>query len=53
MDGFLVTTSTSSGTTDAFENINLSGSSGRVVAVTGVLGAFEWLSIIEVGERSF
>eukprot|EP00752_Nemacystus_decipiens_P013409 g11873.t1 len=47
VDGVLVTTWTSSGTTDSFENISMSGSTGQVVEVTGVLGAFEWLSIIE------
>lgn len=48
MDGALITTWTSSGATESFENISLSGSSGRVVEVLGVLGAFEWLSIVEV-----
>lgn len=48
MDGALATTWTSSGATSSFENVNLSGSSGQVVEITGVLGPFEWLSIIEV-----
>lgn len=48
MDGALVTTWTSSGTTDGFESIDLTGSAGEVIEVTGVLDALEWLSIIEV-----
>eukprot|EP00903_Cladosiphon_okamuranus_P010016 g9498.t1 len=47
VDGALVTTWTSSGTTRAFENISLFGGSSQVVEVTGVLDAFEWLSIVE------
>ncbi|CAM9933566.1 unnamed protein product [Pylaiella littoralis] len=47
VDGVLVTTWTSSGTTLDFESIDLSGSSGQEVTVTGVLGNSEWLSIIE------
>lgn len=49
VDGALVTTWTSSGTTSEFETIDLSGSTGTVVEITGVLGNSEWLSIVEVG----
>ena len=48
MDGALVTTWTSSGTTDDPESIALTGTSGSVIDVTGVLSDDEWLSIIEV-----
>ena len=48
VDGALVTTWTSSGTTAGFESIDLSGTSGSVIDVVGVLGDSEWLSIIEV-----
>ena len=48
VDGVLVTTWTSSGTTVGFESIDLSGTSGSVIDVVGVLGDSEWLSIIEV-----
>lgn len=49
VDGTLVTTWTSSGTTDVFESIDLSGNAGEVIEVTGVLTDREWLSIMEVG----
>lgn len=49
VDGVLVTTWTSSGTTVGAESIVFSDTtSGQVVEVTGVLGDSEWLSIIEV-----
>ena len=48
VDGTLVTTWTSSGTTAGFESIDLSGTSGSVIEIVGVLGNSEWLSIIEV-----
>lgn len=48
VDGALITTWTSSGTTDGFESIDLSGSSGQLLEVTGVLADSEWLSITEV-----
>ena len=48
VDGVLVTTWTSSGTTAGFESIDLSGTSGSVVEIVGVLGDSEWLSIVEV-----
>lgn len=49
VDGALITTWTSSGTTDDFESIDLSGTSGEIIEVTGVLGDSEWISIVEVG----
>ena len=49
VDGALTTTWTSSGDTFDFESIDLSGSSGQYVVVTGVLADVEWLSIVEVG----
>lgn len=51
VDDALVATWTSSGTTDDFESIDLSGTSGEVVEVTGLLTTSEWISIIEVGPR--
>lgn len=48
VDGVLVTTWTSSGTTDDPESIALTGTSGRVIDVTGVLADNDWLSIVEV-----
>lgn len=48
VDGVLVTTWTSSGTTLDFESIDLSGSSGQDITITGVLVDSEWLSITEV-----
>ncbi|CAN0364261.1 unnamed protein product [Ectocarpus sp. 8 AP-2014] len=48
VDDALVTTWTSSGTTDGFEAIDLSGTWGQVLEITGVLDDSEWLSIIEV-----
>lgn len=47
-DSVRVTTWTSSGTTLNFESIDLLGSSGREITVTGVLADEEWLSITEV-----
>ncbi|CAN0361959.1 unnamed protein product, partial [Ectocarpus sp. 8 AP-2014] len=47
VDDALVTTWTSSGTTDGFEAIDLSGTWGQVLEITGVLDDSEWLSIIE------
>lgn len=51
VDDALVTTWTSSGTTDGFESIDLSGVSGEVIEVTGVLANSEWLSIVEVSPK--
>lgn len=49
VDGVLATMWTSSGTTGAFEKIDLpAGTSGAVVEITGVLADEEWLSIVEV-----
>lgn len=61
VDGSLVRTWQSSGTTDGFEVVDLTGNdgglignlassgvSGRVVELTGKLDQSEWLSIIEV-----
>ena len=48
VDGVLVTTWTSSGTTTDFESIDISGTSGTTIEIVGVLGNNEWLSIIEV-----
>lgn len=48
VDGVLVTTWTSSGTTIAAESILFTGQLGQVVELTGVLGDSEWVSIIEV-----
>ncbi|CAN0452773.1 unnamed protein product, partial [Pylaiella littoralis] len=47
VDGDLVTTWTSSGTTLDFESIDMSEISGQVITVTGVLDRSEWLSITE------
>ncbi|CAN0303751.1 unnamed protein product, partial [Ectocarpus sp. 12 AP-2014] len=47
VDGSLATTWTSSGTTDGFESIDLSGFFGQDITVTGVLDNSEWLSIKE------
>ncbi|CAN0405209.1 unnamed protein product, partial [Ascophyllum nodosum] len=47
VDGALITTWTSSGTTDGFESVNLSWASGQVIELTGVLANTEWFSIIE------
>ena len=52
VDGALITTWTSSGTTEDFESINLSWASGQVIELTGVLADTEWLSIIEVSVAS-
>ena len=48
VDGSLVSTWTSSGTTDNFERIDVSSASGQVLEITGVLDDSEWLSIVEV-----
>ena len=48
VDDVLVTTWTSSGSTEELEDIDLSGTEGQVIAATGVLDNSEWLSIIEV-----
>lgn len=51
VDGTLVRTWQSSGTTDDFEVVDLTGNegvSGQVVQITGELQQSEWLSIIEV-----
>ncbi len=48
VDGDLVATWTSSGTTDGFESIGLTGAAGTAIDVVGVLAESEWLSIIEV-----
>ena len=48
VDGDMVTTWTSSGTTDGFESIGLTGAAGKAIDIVGVLGESEWLSIIEV-----
>lgn len=49
VDGALVTTFTTSGTSNFFEVVYLSGVSGQVVTIEGVLADSEWLSIVEVG----
>lgn len=50
VDGSLVTTWTSSGTTTDFEGINLSGTYGQEITITGKnLADSDWLSVIEVG----
>ena len=64
VDGTLVRTWESSGTTDDFEVVDLTGNdgellgnlasvgvSGQVVQITGQLGPNEWLSIIEVSVK--
>lgn len=48
VDDVLDTTWTSSGTTSDFESIDLSGTSGQVIKLTGVLTNSQWLSIVEV-----
>lgn len=48
VDDALVTTWTSSGTTDAPQSIALTGTSGSVIDITGDLEETEWLSIVEV-----
>eukprot|EP00752_Nemacystus_decipiens_P014959 g13318.t1 len=53
VDGVLVTTWTSSGTTAGFEGIDLSGSSGSMIEIVGVLDDSEWLSIIETEIMAF
>ncbi|CAN0447432.1 unnamed protein product, partial [Ectocarpus sp. 12 AP-2014] len=48
VDGDLVTTWTSSGTTSGFESVDMSGATGQVVTITGAeLSDSEWLSIVE------
>lgn len=51
VDDAMVTTWTSSGTTDGFEGVDLSGMSGQVIELTGILANSDWLSIIEVGPK--
>lgn len=48
VDSDLVTTWTSSGTTDDSQSIALTEASGSIIEITGVLAETEWLSIIEV-----
>ena len=48
VDGVSVTEWTSSGTTDDFESIDMSGSSGRLIELVAVLAPTEWISIVEV-----
>lgn len=49
IDGILITTWTSSGTTTLFEGVDLSGSNpGQAVELRGVLADSDWLSISEV-----
>ena len=47
VDDVMVTSWTSSGTTSAFENVDL-GVFGQTVELRGVLADSEWLSISEV-----
>ncbi|CAM9225364.1 unnamed protein product, partial [Scytosiphon promiscuus] len=47
VDGALITTYTTTGTTNFFEVVYLSGTPGQVVTITGVLADSEWLSIVE------
>ncbi|CAM9557128.1 unnamed protein product [Hapterophycus canaliculatus] len=49
VDGNLVTTYSTSGTTNFFGVVYLSGMTGQVVTIEGVLADSEWLSIVEVG----
>lgn len=64
VDGTLVRTWESSGTTDEFEVVDLTGNdgalegnlasvgvSGQVVQITGQLGENEWVSIVEVSAK--
>lgn len=51
VDGILSTSWTSSGTTSAFETVNL-GVAGQIIELRGVLTESEWLSIMEVGIRT-
>ena len=44
----LATTWTSSGTTDGFESIDLSGYSGRYLTVMSLADDLQWLSLVEV-----
>jgi len=48
VDGVKTTTWTSSGSTTAFENVEV-GVGGQTIELRGVLGDSEWLSITEVG----
>ena len=48
VDGVLITTFTTSGTTAGADQIIFTGVSGQVVELTGVLDDSEWLSIVEV-----
>eukprot|EP00752_Nemacystus_decipiens_P014962 g13321.t1 len=47
VDGVLITTFTTSGTTAGADQIVFTGLSGQVVELTGVLDDSEWLSIVE------
>lgn len=47
VDGVIVTTWTSSGTTSGFETVEM-GVPGQVIELHGILGDREWISIIEV-----
>ncbi|CAN0221761.1 unnamed protein product, partial [Pylaiella littoralis] len=47
VDGVFVTSWTSSGQTLDFESVDLSGSYGRDVTITAILGDSEWISITE------
>ncbi|CAM9369501.1 unnamed protein product, partial [Sphacelaria rigidula] len=47
VDGVLATEWTSSGTTDDFEIIDMSGLSGKSIELVGVLASTEWISIVE------
>lgn len=53
VDGVVVTTWTSSGNFLGFESIDLSGTSGQVVVVTGLLADLEWFRINEVRLSNF
>ncbi len=48
VDDVKATTWTSSGSTTAFENVEL-GVAGQTIELRGVMGDSEWLSITEVG----
>lgn len=51
VDGVLITTFTTSGTTSWGDQIIFTGVSGQVVELKGVLDDSEWLSIVEVRRR--
>lgn len=51
IDGVVTTTWTSSGTTDGFQRIDISGQSGQVVEIRGDLPQQDsWLSITEASD---